>query len=278
MAGPSSCSYPTVGRTRGLEVAQVSGDNGRMSNVGLDAEPTLEYGAGLAGQHGSQSGLAFGKAVADQRLDYQVGTLDLNDLTIDPFAQFDRWFAEAFERRELDEPSAMTLATATSDGVPSARTVLLKGFDQRGFVWFTNYQSRKGSELEQNPVASLCFRWATWERQVVICGPVSRVDPTESDEYFLSRPVGSRVGAVVSAQSTVIPDRVELEASAALLLASVDSGADVNRPENWGGFRLSPVTVEFWQGRSSRLHDRLRFRRETSAVDDHGWIIERLSP
>lgn len=245
-----------------------------MSDVGPDSEPNPTLGGAAA----VESELAFGKAVADQRLDYRVGTLDLTDVAADPFAQFDRWFAEAFERRELDEPSAMTLATASLNGVPSARTVLLKGFDARGFVWFTNYESRKGSELEQNPVASLCFRWSTWERQVVICGPVSRVEALESDAYFLSRPVGSRVGAVVSAQSTVIPDRIELEASAAKMIASAEAGGDVSRPEHWGGFRLSPVTIEFWQGRSSRLHDRLRFRRETSAADDHGWIIERLSP
>lgn len=220
--------------------------------------------------------LAFGKSVADQRLDYRFGTLDVDDLAADPFTQFDRWFAEAVERRELDEPSAMTLATATSDGVPSARTVLLKGFDSRGFCWYTNYDSRKGRELSANPVASLCFRWATWERQVVICGAVTRVADAESDTYFHSRPVGSQIGAIVSAQSTVIDARAGLE-SAASSLTNTDPSA-LQRPANWGGFRLSPITVEFWQGRSSRLHDRLRFRRTTGDATDSNWTIERLSP
>ncbi len=220
--------------------------------------------------------LAFGRSVADLRLDYRVGILDVGDLSSDPFTQFDRWFADAFERRELDEPSAMTLATATPDGVPSARTVLLKGFDTRGFVWFTNYESRKGREISANPVASLCFRWATWERQVVICGRVARVSAEESDTYFRSRPAGSRIGAIVSAQSTVISDRSELERDAAQLAAAdVD---ELERPQHWGGFRLSPMTVEFWQGRSSRLHDRLQFRRATTEPADRAWMIERLSP
>jgi pyridoxamine 5'-phosphate oxidase len=222
------------------------------------------------------SDLAFGRSVADLRLDYRVGRLDVSDLATDPFLQFDRWFAEAFERRELDEPSAMTLATATQEGVPSARTVLLKGFDSRGFTWFTNYDSRKGREVSANPVASLCFRWATWERQVVICGRVSRVSAEESDAYFHSRPSGSRIGAIVSAQSTVISDRGKLEDDAARLAAGdVDA---LTRPAHWGGFRLSPLTVEFWQGRSSRLHDRLQFRRATTEPSDTAWTIERLSP
>jgi pyridoxamine 5'-phosphate oxidase len=140
----------------------------------------------------------LGQRVADFREDYRSGTLDVGDLAADPFDQFSLWFNTAVDEREKDEPSAMTLATADRSGVPSARTVLLKGFDQRGFTWFTNYSSRKGSELASNPVASLCFRWAVRERQVVICGPVSRVDDAESVEYFLSRPKGSRIGAIVS--------------------------------------------------------------------------------
>jgi pyridoxamine 5'-phosphate oxidase len=222
------------------------------------------------------SDLAFGRSVADQRLDYRVGTLDVADLAADPFVQFDRWFADAFERRELDEPSAMTLATCTRDGVPSSRTVLLKGFDANGFTWFTNYDSRKGRELTGNPVASLCFRWATWERQVVICGAVTRVAADESDAYFDSRPVGSRIGAIVSAQSTVISDRQGLEAEADRLTANNEG--ELLRPDHWGGFRLSPKTVEFWQGRSSRLHDRLLFSRASTNEADTTWMIERLSP
>ena len=223
--------------------------------------------------------LTFGRSVADQRLDYRIGELYVGDLAGDPFTQFDRWFGEAVlgaeQQQQLDEPSAMTLATADVNAVPSARTVLLKGFDTRGFTWFTNYESRKGSELTQNPVASLCFRWSLFERQVVICGAVSKIEATESDEYFLSRPPGSRVGAIVSAQSTVIADRGGMEDHAARLLSDPDV---VTRPSHWGGFRLSPITVEFWQGRSSRLHDRLQFFRQSSESTDTAWKVQRLSP
>ncbi len=223
--------------------------------------------------------LTYGRSVADQRLDYRIGELDVGDLAGDPFTQFDQWFAEAVSQtaaqQQLDEPSAMTLATASINAIPSARTVLLKGFDKRGFTWFTNYESRKGCELTENPFASLCFRWSTGERQVVICGPVTQIDAVESDEYFFSRPPGSRVGAVVSAQSTVIADRSGIEGEAARLLVSPD---DVLRPAHWGGFRLSPITVEFWQGRSSRLHDRLQFVRQSSDSTDTAWKVQRLSP
>jgi pyridoxamine 5'-phosphate oxidase len=214
----------------------------------------------------------LGQRVAEFREDYRAGTLDVGDLADDPFTQFSTWFNTAVAEREKDEPSAMTLATATADGVPSARTVLLKGFDARGFTWFTNYGSRKGTELTRNPVASLCFRWAVRERQVVICGPVSRVDEAESVDYFLSRPRGSQIGAIVSAQSTVIADRDALEAAAARLEASDEA---ISKPEHWGGFRLSPISIEFWQGRPSRLHDRLRYRRDSLSSP---WKIERLSP
>ncbi len=244
-------------------------DTQRFASI-LGDMGTRDMGTGDVGD------LSFGKSVADLRLDYRVATLDVGDLAADPFTQFDRWFAQAMERRELDEPSAMTLATASPSGVPSARTVLLKGFDARGFCWFTNYDSRKGVELVENPTACLCFRWATWERQVVICGSVSKVDQFESDAYFKTRPVGSRIGAIVSAQSTVIDSRNSLEA-AALTLSAVDP-VSLERPPNWGGFRLSPNTVEFWQGRSSRLHDRLRFRRPTTDVSDTNWTVERLAP
>ncbi len=216
---------------------------------------------------------SLSSALAGMREDYRVGSFDLANADPDPFTQFEKWFAEAVERRERDEPSAMTLATADVNGVPSARTVLLKGFDADGFTWFTNYESRKGRELRTNPVASLCFRWSVFERQVVICGPVAQVPESESTEYFNSRPRGSRVGAIVSAQSKVIVDRTELEARAAALLDGPDSA--IVRPAHWGGFRLQPITIEFWQGRSSRLHDRVRYRRND--VDDP-WTIERLSP
>jgi pyridoxamine 5'-phosphate oxidase len=218
------------------------------------------------------SAVQFGTAVADMRQDYRVGELLEADLAENPFIQFDRWFADAWANRQADEPHAMTLATSDAQGIPSARTVLLKGFDERGFSWFTNYESRKGRELTQNPNAALVFRWATLERQVIICGPVTRVDGAESDEYFNSRPAGSRIGAIVSAQSTVLTSRADLDTRAEELRSS---GIDLVRPHYWGGFRLAPITVEFWQGRPSRLHDRLRFRRADASATN--WTVERLS-
>jgi pyridoxamine 5'-phosphate oxidase len=166
----------------------------------------------------------------------------------------------------------MVLATATPDGVPSARSVLLKSFDEAGFVFFTNYDSRKGHELAANPRASLVFPWYAVRRQVVVCGSVERVERARTEEYFASRPRGARLGAWASRQSEVLADRAELEAA----WARADHrwpGEAVPVPEHWGGFRVIPETVEFWQGRSSRLHDRLRFRHS-----DAGWVVERLSP
>ncbi len=223
---------------------------------------------------GPDSELTNAKLVADLREDYRAATFDFADADPDPFRQFDAWFSDALAHRERDEPSAMTLATSDAHAIPSARTVLLKGFDANGFTWFTNYESQKGRELTVNPVASLCFRWAVFERQVIISGPVTRVDEAESDTYFNSRPIGSRIGAIVSAQSRVIEDRSELEAEAARLAAGPEGA--ILRPYQWGGFRLAPLSIEFWQGRSSRLHDRIRYRR--NATDEMTWTTERLSP
>ena len=165
----------------------------------------------------------------------------------------------------------MTLATADARGRASARTVLLKGFDAEGFVWFTNYESRKGRELASNPWAALNFRWGALERQVSVGGSVAKIDPNESDAYFASRPIGSQIGAIVSAQSAVIDGREAIEHAAATLQSGPASA--IVRPSHWGGYRLRPDEIEFWQGRPSRLHDRLRFRRS-----DDSWILERLSP
>jgi pyridoxamine 5'-phosphate oxidase len=190
----------------------------------------------------------------------------------DPLAQFRRWYAEAVEAG-VQLPEAMTLATATPDGAPSARMVLLKGVDERGFVFYTNYDSRKGRELAENPRAALVFHWPqTPRRQVSATGRVERLAAEESAEYFRTRPFGSRIGAWASRQSEVIEGRIELESSFAELEAEHSDG-EVPHPPWWGGYVLRPDTVEFWQNRPNRLHDRLRYRRESD-----GWVIERLSP
>jgi pyridoxamine 5'-phosphate oxidase len=210
--------------------------------------------------------------VAHLRRDYARARLDEADVSHDPMVEFARWFAEAQEAQVL-EPNAMTLATAGADGVPAARIVLLKGFDERGFVFFTDYRSRKGEELAANPRAALVFYWGELERQVRIAGPVARTTAEESEIYFRSRPLGSRLGAWVSHQSRVIPSRAVLEDDLREVEARF-SGDDVPLPPHWGGYRVSPAVVEFWQGRPSRLHDRIRYRRLPSGR----WAVERLSP
>ena len=209
--------------------------------------------------------------LADLRKDYALAGLGEKDLARDPFRQFEKWFQEAEAARIL-EPNAMILATATREGRPSARTMLLKGVDGRGFVFYTNYESRKGRELEGNPQATLVFSWLVLERQVIVEGPVTRVAREESEAYFHSRPRASQLGAWGSQQSSIIPGRKGLE-DAVKELERKYAGQEVPLPPHWGGWRLAPETVEFWQGRRSRLHDRLRFRR---AKD--GWTIERLAP
>jgi pyridoxamine 5'-phosphate oxidase len=208
----------------------------------------------------------------DLRREYTQRGLREEDLTPDPFTQFGDWFDQVAQA-DIREPNAMTLATATPDGKPSARMVLLKGMDARGFTFFTNYESRKGAELTVNPQAALVFFWVQLERQVRVEGRVERLSTAESDEYFASRPEGSQLGAWASQQSAVLPDRGALEARYEERRAQYE-GLEVPRPPFWGGFRLIPETVEFWQGRANRLHDRLRYRRQ----DDGSWMIERLSP
>jgi pyridoxamine 5'-phosphate oxidase len=210
-------------------------------------------------------------SIADIRKDYRLASLTESDVDSDPIVQFGRWFDEAVTA-EVVEPNAMCLATATPDAYPSARIVLLKGFDARGFVFYTDYRSRKGQELADNPAASLCFFWAELERQVRIAGAVQRVSRAESDAYFQSRPVGSRIGAWTSVQSSTLVSRESLEAA---LLANEQRFADgvVPLPDHWGGFRVIPEEIEFWQGRGSRLHDRIAFRKSAGA-----WARSRLSP
>ncbi len=209
---------------------------------------------------------------ADLRRDYSLAGLSEKDLARDPFRQFEKWFQEA-EAAKIPEPNAFALATASRDGRPSVRTVLLKGMDGRGFVFYTNGESRKGRELEANPHASLLFSWITLERQVVIEGSVARVPREEAEAYFHSRPRPSQLAAWASPQSTILSSRAILD-EAMKALEKKYAGAEVPLPPNWGGFRVAPETVEFWQGRRSRLHDRLRYRREKTG----DWIIERLAP
>ncbi|MGU7772198.1 pyridoxamine 5'-phosphate oxidase [Burkholderia sp. MR1-5-21] len=211
--------------------------------------------------------------LADLRINYSRASLDEADATPNPFAQFDRWFKEALAAK-LPEPNTMTLATVGENGRPSARIVLIKGVDERGFVFFTNYESRKGHDLAANPYAALLFYWIELERQVRIEGRIEKTTDEESDRYFASRPIGSRIGAWASEQSAVIDSRATLEAREKEISARY--GDDPPRPPHWGGYRLVPDSLEFWQGRPSRLHDRLLYTRDAAA--QHGWTISRLSP
>ncbi|MBD2693832.1 pyridoxamine 5'-phosphate oxidase [Anabaena catenula] len=212
------------------------------------------------------------QSIADLRKDYTLQDLSENQIDLNPFIQFKTWFNQATSA-QLPEPNAMTLATCTPDGKPSARMVLLKDFDERGFVLFTNYNSHKGQELTANPHAALVFWWAELERQVRIVGTVEKISPEESDGYFEMRPANSRLGAWASNQSEVIAGREVLERQLQEFQRKYEN-QEVPRPPHWGGFRVIPQEIEFWQGRSSRLHDRLLYTR----LNDGSWKIERLSP
>jgi pyridoxamine 5'-phosphate oxidase len=210
---------------------------------------------------------------AGMRRDYieRSGLLE-TDLAADWIGQFTRWFAEA-QAAGLPEPNAMIVATADAEARPSARTVLLKGYDERGFVFFTNYRSRKGVEALTNPVASLVFPWFAMQRQVLVAGSVAPVDRAETEAYFATRPRGSQLGAWASPQSQVLPDRAAVEAGLSAAVERFGTAGEVPAPPHWGGLRVTPETVEFWQGRTSRLHDRLRYRRT-----EEGFVVERLAP
>lgn len=210
--------------------------------------------------------------IAAMRRSYERAGLSEAELAADWLEQFQRWFADA-EVAGLTEPNAMVLATASPEGCPSLRTVLCKGVDERGVVFHSNYSSRKGKELAANPRASLLFPWHSLQRQVIVVGAVRRLDPAESDAYFASRPRGSQLSALASPQSDVVDSRSELEAAADRVDRLHPEGTPVSRPPHWGGYLVVPESVEFWQGRRDRLHDRLRFRRV-----DGGWNVERLAP
>ncbi|WP_437091014.1 pyridoxamine 5'-phosphate oxidase [Streptomyces hundungensis] len=209
---------------------------------------------------------------AAMREQYRTTLLAQEELAATPMGQFARWFKEAVAGG-LHEPNAMVVATATPDGRPSTRTVLLKSYDEHGFVFFTNYASRKAAELTANPYVSLLFPWHQIARQVIVTGTAARVPRAETERYFRSRPHGSRLGAWASAQSTVLASRAELAARYEELASRYPEGSDIPVPEHWGGFRVRPETVEFWQGHENRLHDRLRY-----VPRDGAWHVERLAP
>jgi|SRR6516164_589070 pyridoxamine 5'-phosphate oxidase len=211
-------------------------------------------------------------SIASIRKEYRLNSLSEEKVGRDPFDQFGQWWNEALAS-EIDEVNAMTLATASNDGIPSARVVLLKGFDEKGFVFFSNYNSYKGRQLEENPRACLVFFWKELERQVRITGLVEKVSSGESDEYFKSRPEGSRLGAWASPQSEVIPDRHWLVENEKKFREKFD-GSEIQRPRHWGGYRVKPISFEFWQGRHNRMHDRIQFSLEENGT----WKIERLAP
>ncbi len=214
-------------------------------------------------------------SLADLRQDYRQRSLDPSSTAADPISQFEQWFAEALATPGIAEPNAMTLATASANGQPSARVVLLKGIDAGGFCFFTNYESRKGEELAENPLAALAFWWPPLERQVRIEGRVEKLPAVESEAYFQSRPRASQIGAWASPQSRSIAGREVLDENMERLESQFSAEKNLPLPPFWGGFRLVPQRVEFWQGRPNRLHDRVLYLKD---VEGSGWKIERLAP
>ena len=208
----------------------------------------------------------------DMRRNYAARSLDLSDLAPDPFVQFDHWMRVAIET-EILEPNAMSLATATASGRPNLRTVLLKGFDQRGLVFYTNYESSKSRDMTENPRVALSFTWLPLERQIIVTGSAQKITAAESLKYFLSRPRDSQIGAWASRQSEVISTRSVLETKFAEMKAKFLQG-DVPLPDHWGGYRVAPESFKFWQGRPNRIHDRFRYQKQSEG----GWKIDRLMP
>ena len=222
----------------------------------------------------SQAAALLMSDLADLRQEYARAELSRDHVTDDPIEQFRDWFDDV-QDSEVEEPNAMTLATAAADGTPSARIVLLKGLDERGFHFYTNYESRKGTDLSQNPHAALVFWWTPLERQVRIEGRVEQLPDEESTAYFHRRPRGAQLGAWASPQSHVVESREALEQNLEEVAAEYEDRDEIPRPAHWGGYVVRPTEIEFWQGRPNRLHDRLRYRR-ASAEDD--WTLERLAP
>lgn len=222
-------------------------------------------------------------AIADIRKDYKLASLEEADVASNPIDQFTRWWNDAVAS-QIDEVNAMTLATVNAAGVPAACIVLLKGYNPEGFIFFTNYESDKGKNLAHNPNAALVFFWKELERQIRIEGTVQKVSAEESDRYFNSRPASSRIGAWASPQSAVIENRLVIEQNVERY-TSIFANDSIERPDHWGGYIVKPTSIEFWQGRSSRLHDRIRYKLETSGYNaatdnrtDANWKIERLAP
>ncbi len=212
------------------------------------------------------------EAIAGLREDYQKDTLELSDVNENPIKQFDNWFQEALNSKEL-EPNAMTLATIDKDGFPNARIVLLKGIQDGEFIFYTNYESQKGQEIATTPKVALVFNWLSMQRQIRVQGSIEKLSPELSTAYFQSRPKGSQIGAWTSPQSQVIDDRASLEDKKATLEKQYENETVLPRPEHWGGYKIKPKRIEFWQGRTSRLHDRITFEEIGNE-----WKIERLAP
>lgn len=215
--------------------------------------------------------------LASLRRSYERAGLDVTDVAADPVTQFEQWLGDAVAA-ELREPNAMVLATADADGRPRARTVLLKAVDESGLVFFSNYGSTKGRQMAANPHAAVCFPWLELERQVLVEGEVERVSDDETAAYFRLRPHGSQLGAAASDQSTVVASRQVIEQRFAELARQYPAGSQVPVPAQWGGYRIRPTMIEFWQGRSNRLHDRICYRRQPTASGESAWTIDRLSP
>lgn len=240
---------------------------GQMTQLGT----AMQRRRGIGEPQAARAAPAIGDAVADLRKDYGQASLNEDEVLDDPMQQFTRWFEQAL-KAQVNEPNAMNVATVAADGRPSSRIVLVKQFDERGFTWYTNYDSRKAQELRANPYAALLFFWSELERQVRIEGRVETTSPEESDKYFHSRPLKSRLSAIASQQSAPIDNRAALERNYEAVAAT--AGDAPARPSNWGGFRLVPERIEFWQGRRSRFHDRIVYERQ----EDGSWARQRLQP